>query len=87
MKIFNINSGMTIYEAMQLKISLQKELAKTDQLAVDLTDVSEIDTTGLQLLLALKREKSVTFINPSHCIKELAELLQLHRELGLGAQS
>jgi len=86
MKIFNINGGMTIYEATQLKTALQNELAQEDLLLVDLTDVSEIDTTGLQLLLALKREQSVTLINHSDSIIQLATLLQLHEAIGLEAR-
>ena len=83
MNTFNINGGMTIYEAMQLKNTLQAEITQSIQLVVDLASVSEIDTTGLQLLLALNRETSVRLINHSHCIKQLAELLQVQEALGM----
>ena len=83
MNTFNISGGMTIYEATQLKNSLQAEIAKPAALVVDLASVSEIDTTGLQLLLALNRETSVRLINHSHCIKQLAELLQVQEALGM----
>jgi anti-anti-sigma factor len=82
-KNLRINGGMTIYQAAELKMLLLNELSNVATLEIDLSAVSEIDTTGLQLLLALKREqKTVTLINPNHCIKQLAELLQLHQVLG-----
>ncbi len=87
MKTLDINGGMTIYEAEHLKTELQQALAEAQYLTVNLTAVSEIDTTGLQLLLALKRLSNVTLINHSHCIQQLADLLQLHAALGAGARS
>lgn len=79
----HINGGMTIYQASELKTLLLNKLSSVSALEIDLSAVSEIDTTGLQLLLALRREtKPVTLINPNHCIKQLAALLQLHELLG-----
>jgi ABC-type transporter Mla MlaB component len=79
----HIDSGMTIYQATELKTLLINKLSGASALDIDLSAVSEIDTTGLQLLIALRREtKPVNFINPNHCIKQLAELLQLHELLG-----
>jgi len=67
-------------------MALQTELAHEDLLIVDLTDVYEIDTSGLQLLLALKREQSVTLINHSDAITQFAARLQLHEAIGLEAR-
>jgi ABC-type transporter Mla MlaB component len=87
-KILRIDGGMTIYQAAELKIILLNKLSKVSTLKIDLSAVSEIDTTGLQLLLALKREiKPVMLINPNHCIKQLAELLQLQQLLGFELDS
>jgi anti-anti-sigma factor len=84
----HIDGGMTIYQAAELKMLLLSKLNKVSKLEIDLSAVSEIDTTGLQLLLALKREKKpVTLINPNHCIKQLAEFLQLHQVLGFELDS
>lgn len=84
----SIDGGMTIYQAAELKTLLLNKLSKVSTLEIDLSAVSEIDTTGLQLLLALRREtKPVTLINPNHCIKQLAELLQLHELLGFELDS
>ena len=83
MNTFSITGGMTIYEAEILKNQLLAELAQTETLLIDLTAVSEIDTTGLQLLLTVKRDTKVTLGKHSHCILQLANLLQLHQQLGI----
>lgn len=83
MNTFPITGGMTIYEAEPLKNKLLEELAQAETLLIDLTAVSEIDTTGLQLLLALKRDEKVTLVKHSQCVVQLADLLQLHQQLGI----
>jgi len=49
---------LTIYDAGTLKVQLQAMLEKTegDGLELDLAQVTEIDTAGLQLLLLAQRE-------------------------------
>ena len=49
---------LTIYDAGTLKVQLQAMLEKTegDGLELDLAQVTEIDTAGLQLLLLTQRE-------------------------------
>jgi len=46
--------NMTIYEAMELKILFSATLAAHQQLEVNLSHVAEIDSAGLQLMVALK---------------------------------
>lgn len=82
MDTFFISGGMTIYETGALKIELLDELMQAKKISVDLSAVSEIDTSGLQLLISLQRNK-VTLLNHSLCIKQLAQLLQLHEPIGL----
>lgn len=50
--------NMTIYEAMEIQALFSTTLAKYDQIEVDLSDVSEIDSAGLQLMVALKNDAS-----------------------------
>jgi ABC-type transporter Mla MlaB component len=72
----SIVGGMTIFQAAQLKTMLIESLNDVSCLEVDLAEVSEIDTTGLQLLMALKhQQKPVTLINASHCIVQVATLM------------
>jgi len=53
-----VDGPLTIYDACALKIRLQTALEQTDGdgLELDLSQVSEIDTAGLQLLLLAQRE-------------------------------
>lgn len=47
---------MTIYEANTLQTTLMDVLDQCQNLEVDLSGVTEIDTVGVQLLLLAKRE-------------------------------
>lgn len=51
-----IQEDMTIYQALEQKQQLMLALQATDALDLDLAQVGEIDTAGLQLLLLAKRE-------------------------------
>lgn len=51
-----IDGDMTIYTALDLKQELVPCLEKAAQLDFDLSQVNEMDTAGLQLLILLKRE-------------------------------
>ncbi|HEY2399871.1 MAG TPA: STAS domain-containing protein [Steroidobacteraceae bacterium] len=50
-----VSGDMTVYVAAELKTALLAEFA-AGQTALDLSQVQEIDTAGLQLLLMLNRE-------------------------------
>jgi anti-anti-sigma factor len=47
---------MTIYQAAEMKQKLLRSLARSAEMEIDLSGVSEIDTAGFQLLLLAKRE-------------------------------
>lgn len=47
---------MTIYEAAELKQPLLDALQRATALEVDVSQVDDIDTAGVQLLLLLRRE-------------------------------
>lgn len=51
-----VEGGMTIYTALELKTQLIRPLAKAREIEVDLSEVDEIDSAGMQLLILLKRE-------------------------------
>lgn len=51
-----IDGEMTIYTALEMKAQLLPHLDKLKELEVDLSQVTEIDSAGLQLLILLKRE-------------------------------
>ena len=52
----HIEGDMTIYTALELKQEIIPCLGKATRLDLDLSQVNEMDTAGLQLLMLLKRE-------------------------------
>lgn len=52
--------SMTIYEAAQLKPLMLEALQKHQHIEIDLSEVAEMDTAGMQLLLLLKRTANRT---------------------------
>jgi anti-anti-sigma factor len=51
-----IAGDMTIYTAADLKQELMKHMFQPGELEIDLSEVSEMDSAGLQLLILAKRE-------------------------------
>ncbi|MEK6532154.1 MAG: STAS domain-containing protein [Deltaproteobacteria bacterium] len=52
----SVDGQMNIYFAAGLKNELIEALKASNELCLDLSGVSEIDTTGVQLLLLMKKE-------------------------------
>lgn len=50
-----IEGEMTIYRAADLKVALLAALEGVDRLEIDLSEVSEIDSAGVQLLMMIKQ--------------------------------
>ena len=48
-----VTNDLTIYHALELKPTLLDALANTQELELNLSQVSEMDTAGLQLLILL----------------------------------
>jgi len=51
-----IDGEMTIYTAMELNASLLPPIVKYTEIEVDLAGVSEMDTSGLQLMVLAKKD-------------------------------
>ncbi len=51
-----IVGDMTIYEALEIKKKLLSSFDKAQEMEVNLSGVSEIDSTGVQLLMLVKME-------------------------------
>lgn len=82
-----LNDDLTIYHALEQKHRLLDALAGTDDLELDLLQVREIDTAGLQLLILLKREaqragKHVTIVAHSQAVRSIIDFCNLAVELG-----
>ena len=53
-----VEENMTIYEVVEQKAALLKalkKLKKNEQMEINLSDVNEMDTAGLQVLLLIKK--------------------------------
>ena len=75
-----VSGEFTIFTALPLRDRLLAALAEAQDLEVDLSQVSEIDSSGLQLMLAARKEaaatqKSIRFVNPGTAVAELLKLI------------
>ncbi|MDD2342931.1 MAG: STAS domain-containing protein [Tolumonas sp.] len=74
----SLSGPLTIYEVAGIQEML-KPLTTPESLTVDLQEVDEIDTAGLQLLLALHKwlGEHLHLIRHSQAVIELIDLFQL----------
>lgn len=83
-----VNGGFTIFQAAEYKPQLLGVIDNADDiLELDLSGVEEIDSTGLQLLLLMKREaalqyKQLFFNGISPAVQSVIEMLHLHEIFG-----
>ena len=77
-----IAQDMTIYHAETLKLELLAGLASGEAIELDLSQVAEIDTSGIQLLMLAKREsqkqgKTLAIVAHSPAVQELLDFYNL----------
>lgn len=85
--VLDLTGELTIYEAAATKERLLAPLAEVSELEMNLADVSEIDTAGVQLLILTKQEavatgKSLRLTGHSRPVVELLELYGLDAWFG-----
>lgn len=85
--VLSLEGEMSIYDAHGLKAALMDALANCDVLDVNLADVTEIDTAGIQLLVLAKREaeargKRLSLTGHSPAVVSVIELLNLSGYFG-----
>ena len=78
----SIQDEMTIYNVLEQKNNLYPHLKAENELQIDLSEVSEIDSAGIQLLIFLKNEASrkqndLSFIDHSQSVVEVVEMFNL----------
>jgi anti-sigma B factor antagonist len=78
---------LSIYTAMEQKEQLLRVLEKADVAELDLTQVSLLDSSGVQLLLLAKREasrleKPFSIVGLSSAVSEVLELCNLAGHFG-----
>ena len=82
-----LQDDLTIYHAAEIKTRLVDALATCDELELDLLQVGEIDTAGLQLLILLKKEaqragKTLSIVAHSQTVRAVIDFCNLAAELG-----
>ena len=85
--LLSLTEDLTIYHALEQKRLLLDALAAADDLELDLAQVSEIDSAGLQLLILLKNEalragKRVSIVAHSQSIRSVIDFCNLAAVLG-----
>lgn len=80
--ILSIENEMTIYTVSELKNAIYSHLKSDHKLQINLSDVTEIDSSGIQLLMFLKNEachkkNSLIFIEHSQAVVDVVELFNL----------
>lgn len=78
--VFMLPAALTIYGAAALRTDLLHALDRTEALRCDLSEVTEIDCAGVQLLLVAAREAEArglrfSLINPSAPVEEVLATL------------
>ena len=86
-QLYSLTEDLTIYHAVEQKSRLLEALAACDELELDLLQVHEIDTAGLQLLLLLKKEalrcgKHVSIVAHSQAVRAVIDFCNLATEFG-----
>jgi|WetSurMetagenome_2_1015567.scaffolds.fasta_scaffold00358_10 anti-sigma B factor antagonist len=78
----NIEGELTIYRASAIKEMICISLASNQDVEIDLSRVSEMDSAGLQLMLASKLESiargtKLSFIGHSPAVREVMDICDL----------
>lgn len=77
-----IKDEMTIYNVLEQKSTLLSYLEAGKELQIDLSEVSEIDSAGIQLLIMLKQQtlkinNQFSLVHHSQAVVEVLELFNL----------
>src|SRR5688500_1340899 len=85
--VFRIQGELTIYRAAALKQELMEFLDENTSIDIDLSEVSEFDSAGIQILLlakktALSKEKNLRLVEHSTPVLEGLEPLNLSAYFG-----
>ncbi|MFA5984698.1 MAG: STAS domain-containing protein [Methylococcaceae bacterium] len=87
MQTLAIEGELTIYNAGEQKTRFLAFLNSGESLQINLAEVTEIDTAGLQLLILIKRtatkaKKELSFVMHSDAVLDILELTRLATAFG-----
>ena len=83
----DIVGELSIFTAAVIRTQLLEALATAPELEVDLSKVSEIDSAGIQVMVAAKREaaaqnKALRFLGHSAAVVDILDLTDLAAHFG-----
>jgi anti-anti-sigma factor len=86
-QLLSLSGDLTIYHALEQKQLMLDALATTAELELNLSQVGEIDTAGLQLLILLKKEaqkagKRVRIVAHSQAVSSVIDFCNMATEFG-----
>ena len=81
--LVTLSGEFTIYSAVKFKQQLVGTISECESLEIELSNVSEFDSAGLQLLALLKREadalgRPIRFSGHSASVREVLNLCELN---------
>jgi len=90
-EVLRLHGEMTIYRASELAQQVLFALRLHPLPHIDLSDVTEFDTAGMQILLMAHRfaaasEMRLTIVHPSECVREVLTLCNLTHLLDAPAE-
>jgi len=85
--ILHMNGDMTIYTAAALKEELMSHITQQCEHEIDLSEVNEMDSAGLQLLILAKREAArqnaiLSFNGHSRAVLEVMDICNMAAYFG-----
>lgn len=82
-----LDGELTIYTAQAIQAKLKKPLGECNSLELNLQGVTELDSAGVQVLIAAKRAaraagKTLSLCQHSEAVVEVFELMNIAHEFG-----
>lgn len=80
--LISVQDEMSIYSVLEQKNTIYSYIKRDCELQIDLSEVSEIDSAGIQLLMYLKNEANrkkneLSFLNHSQAVVDVVETFNL----------
>ncbi len=84
---FPIEGEMTIFRAQELGVAIMPVISASDEVEIDLSRVSEVDASGMQLMVAIKLEailrgKTLRYVGHSKPVMDMIDLCDLGKFFG-----
>ena len=80
-----LNTSLSVYNAAKLHSQLTEAYKNSDRIEIDLKNITDCDTAGIQLLFSLKKScldagKQISLINPSEAVNDALNRMSISWE-------